>query len=160
MISGQIIQSEIIVAGERLPMGSQLSVGDTLVASLTVQNMSDSAIEMGVYWQLLDPTSTGLYSGVRQEHNSPAPHPEVVAGSSHVFDGPPLTVDLEGTWAIYAELYGRVSGGAWEMLHSIYEPLCVVRDGVPPEPPAGCALPAFTVVLALAAIVVAAFALS
>jgi len=127
MISGQITKSEIIVGGQRLPIGSSVELEASLVASLTVQNLSDIAIEMGVHWQLLDPTSTGPYHGVKQVYNSPAPHPEMVPGSSHVFDGSALTVDMGGTWAIYAELWGRVSGGAWEMLNSIYVPLCVVE---------------------------------
>lgn len=163
-LSGQIIKSEIIVAGERLSMGSQLPAGETLAASLTVQNLSDIAIEMGVYWQLLDPTSTGLYSGVRQEYNSPTnPPPSVQPDGLHVFDGPALTVDVEGTWAIYAELWGRVPGGEWELLNSIYQPLCVVRDGVPPEPPlpAGCGtLPAGVIILLALAAIVTACALS
>jgi len=115
-------------------MGGAVSSGDILVASLEVQNQSSIAIEMGVYWQLLDPTSTGLYSGVRQEYNSPIPGPSVQPGGSHVWDGAAIIIDIKGTWAIYAELYGRVSGGAWQMLNSIYQPLCVVSVAPPPPP--------------------------
>lgn len=153
-LSGAIIKGEIIVAGERRPLGSQIPAGGTLAASLTVRNTTDFPIQMGVYWQLLDPSAPWPYGAVRQEYNSPLA--EVLSGSSRVFDGPALTVEIEGNWVIFAELWGKVPGGEWELLDTIQETLCVVGEVAL----AGCALPAVVFALSLAAVAVSAFALS
>lgn len=150
---GEVVKSEVIVAGQRRPLGSRLPAGETLAASLTVENKSTIPIEMGVYWQLLDPTSTGPFSGVRQEWNSP--YPLVEPGRSQVLDGPDLTVDMEGSWSIYAVLYGREPGGEWETLDEGHTTLCRVGPV-----PAGCALPAAVAALCVVALALAAFALS
>ena len=153
MLFGEVIKSEIILAGQSRPLGSRVPPGETLAASLTVENKSTIPIEMGVYWQLLDPSNPVPFGAVRQEWNSP--YHLVEPGSSEVFDGPDLTVDMEGTWSIWAQLWGREPGGEWEILDEGQADLCRVGPV-----PAGCALPAGLFALSLAASALAAFALS
>lgn len=149
---GEIIKSEIIVAGQRRLLGSRVPVGETLAVGLTVENKSTIPIEMGVYWQLLDPSNPVPYGAVRQEWNSP--YHLVAPGGSPVFDGPDLTVDVEGTWSIWAQLWGREPGGEWEVLDEGQTPLCRVGPV-----PAGCAAVPVVAALCVVALAVAAFLL-
>jgi len=131
-LSGEVVKGQVIVDGQILAIGSEVVSGTALTAIITAKNTSAISLEMGVYWQLLDPSSTGPYSGVRQHYSSPAL--QAGAGESPVFYGPaPITVDMEGVWFIYIELYGRVLGTQqWQLLQDIAVILCQVAVAVPP----------------------------
>lgn len=123
-ITGDIIKGELVVLGNRFPIGSVLDTGSIFQASFTVKNTSADSIELGMYWQALDPGGN-----LRQETNLPSGS-LIGPSMSHLFEGNYLTLNIAGSWTISAELWGRFSGGIWVQLDTFQGVLCRTPLGV------------------------------